>query len=555
MGTILIIFLLFSIGKGILDTRDSSINADVQKEINVNLVQTINNSPGVTWEASLNSMFIKRSEEELSNFIGVMNEQYAREDALAELKNMGNLDDEEEEEEADAEELPKAYSAAKEYPHCRSIRQIRDQGPCGGCWAMAAIEMLTDRLCIHYAKLGIKFNPVLSYRQMLLCGPGHGCHGGSVVRGIKWASEHGLVTGGEAGDKGTCLPGPFLSCSHHVQGTKAGCIDAKKVHMPACDKACASDMNQKYDFKEARAYPKSANYIKGEKKMMREIKKNGPIAVSFECGHDFFFYSKGIYKHVAGKKMGVHATRLIGWGETKDGQKYWIMTNSWNPEWGLNGVILFKRGENHMDIESSAVKANWGDLKKTLPKLKIVPMMKGADLSGKLQKHAEKEISSFDKPDWEDKRQNMAVENEEVREQATMGSRAISQDEQNKDESLIGKLLGRFMTSDQDFEEDVEEEVGDHGPEEATKSEEEISVDPFDTFFEREAEVGIANPVSILKPDNFWGSLLSFLSGFLVSCCLLGCCLRYFKNKTDADWIPAPGWFEGDTYNFDTMTE
>lgn len=542
MSPIIILLLLFSIGKGILDTRDSSIAVDVQQKINENLVQTVNNSPDVTWEASLNSMFITRSEEELANFIGVMNEKYDREDALADLKNVGNLDDEEEEE--DAEELPKAYNAAKEYPHCKSIRQIRDQGPCGGCWAMAAIEMLTDRLCIHYANLGIKFNPVLSYRQLLLCGPGHGCHGGSVYNGINWASKVGLVTGGEAGDKGTCLPGPFLSCSHHMQGTKAGCVDAKKVKMPACDKACASDMGQKYDFKQARVHPKRAGRISGEKKMMREIKKNGPISVSFRCGHDFFFYSKGIYKHVAGKKMGVHATRVIGWGETKDGQKYWIMTNSWNPEWGLNGVILFKRGENHMDIESGAVKAIWGDLKKTL---QMVPMMKGGDISGKLQKHTKKEISGFDKAEWKDKRQNIAVEREEAKEQK-------EKNEENA-ESLIAKLLRQFRTSYQDFEEDVEEEVGGHGPEEETKSEEEISVDPFDTFFEKEAEVGIAIPVSIVKPDNFWGSLLSFISGFLVSCCLLGCCLRYFKNKTDADWIPAPAWFEGDTYNFDTMTE
>ena len=60
------------------------------------------------------------------------------------------------------------------------------------CWAMAAIEALTDRLCIFYAKLGIKFNPVLSYRQMLLCAPGHVCHGGSGRRVTKFNSKAAL---------------------------------------------------------------------------------------------------------------------------------------------------------------------------------------------------------------------------------------------------------------------------------------------------------------------------------------------------------------------------
>lgn len=536
--------LLFHIGEGILDTDDSD-NPNMKNENEV-LVEDINSVPDLSWEASLNSMFFEKNEEELSSFIGVMNEKYAREDSLAHVKQLleeqvadeGNFED-------DDEEFPKQYSAAKEYPHCKSIRQIRDQGPCGGCWAMSAIEALTDRLCIWYAKLGIKFNPVLSYRQMLLCGPGHACHGGSVGKGIDWAKEVGLVTGGESGDEGTCLPGPFKTCAHHEKGSKASCVDAKYVKVPSCDTGCAADMNGEYDFKNTRAYPKGYKYAQGEKKMMKELMENGPLSVSFTCKHDFFFYNKGIYHHVKGDGMGVHATRIIGWGTAEDGLKYWIMTNSWNPEWGLNGVILFKKGEGktgHMDIEDGAIAPDWGEVTKTSDLMKLLTTMKGADISGdELQNHVTSELSEFDKADWDDKREDLAEQ---------------SSSKGNEKESMLKHVYNRLMSRGNDFEEEVEEELGNHGPD--NLDEEMVSVDPFNTYFEKEtelstkeSELSVTSPSDLMDSNNFWGGLLSFVTGFLVSCCILGCCLRYVKQKTDTNWIPSLGMFEGDTY----MTE
>ena len=38
---------------------------------------------------------------------------------------------------------------------------------------------------------------------------------------------------------------------------------------------------------------------------------------------------------------------LIGWGEETIGDKtvpYWIITNTWNSDWGESGVIRIKRG-------------------------------------------------------------------------------------------------------------------------------------------------------------------------------------------------------------------
>jgi len=35
--------------------------------------------------------------------------------------------------------------------------------------------------------------------------------------------------------------------------------------------------------------------------------------------------------------LGGHAIKILGWG-TEDGTPYWLVANSWNPDWGDKGV-------------------------------------------------------------------------------------------------------------------------------------------------------------------------------------------------------------------------
>jgi hypothetical protein len=34
--------------------------------------------------------------------------------------------------------------------------------------------------------------------------------------------------------------------------------------------------------------------------------------------------------------LGGHAIRILGWG-TENGTPYWLVANSWNPDWGNKG--------------------------------------------------------------------------------------------------------------------------------------------------------------------------------------------------------------------------
>lgn len=63
-----------------------------------------------------------------------------------------------------------------------------------------------------------------------------------------------------------------------------------------------------------------------------------------------FYVFTGVYKHVAGKELGGHAIRILGWG-VEDGTPYWLVANSWNTDWGNNGFFKILRGSDECGIE------------------------------------------------------------------------------------------------------------------------------------------------------------------------------------------------------------
>jgi hypothetical protein len=49
-----------------------------------------------------------------------------------------------------------------------------------------------------------------------------------------------------------------------------------------------------------------------------------------------------------------HAVVIVGWGTSDEGEKYWIVRNSWGDNWGNDkGYFKMKRGTNNCEIEEN----------------------------------------------------------------------------------------------------------------------------------------------------------------------------------------------------------
>lgn len=242
-------------------------------------------------------------------------------------------------------DLPDSYDLREAYPECETLREIRDQSKCGACWAFAAVETMSDRLCIHSKG---KLQTRVSAQHLLTCctSCGDGCFGGYPSETFAYWKRSGIPSGGLYGDTTTCKPYFLPPCDDHMHK----CEDYQDT--PKCEKTCQDSYPKTLD--EDKTYGVSSYSVRGEQNLMKELMENGPVEVAFSVYDDFGDYAGGVYQHVTGGYLGGHAVKLIGWGVTDDGVKYWLIANSWNPTWGENGYFRILRGVNECGIEGSA---------------------------------------------------------------------------------------------------------------------------------------------------------------------------------------------------------
>ncbi|KAA8533238.1 hypothetical protein F0562_033229 [Nyssa sinensis] len=79
-----------------------------------------------------------------------------------------------------------------------------------------------------------------------------------------------------------------------------------------------------------------------ENALMKAV-ANQPVSVAIDAGGSSLqFYSEGVFTGDCGTELD-HGVAIVGYGTTLDGTKYWIVKNSWGPEWGEEGYIRMQR--------------------------------------------------------------------------------------------------------------------------------------------------------------------------------------------------------------------
>ncbi|GAB6019818.1 hypothetical protein CHUAL_001359 [Chamberlinius hualienensis] len=241
--------------------------------------------------------------------------------------------------------IPASFDAREQWPNCPTIKEIRDQGSCGSCWAIAAVTAISDRICIHSNGQQI---PHLSAEELIsccrLCGS---CNGGSHNSAFLYYENVGFVTGGNFNTNEGCKPYSFPECEHHMNGTRPPCEDS--LPTPTCKEQCIPGYSKSYE--QDKVYGQFPYRIDCDiAKIQTEIMTNGPVVTKFILYEDFFQYKTGIYHYITGEELGFHTVKILGWG-TENGEDYWLVANSWNSDWGENGFLKFRRGTNECDLE------------------------------------------------------------------------------------------------------------------------------------------------------------------------------------------------------------
>ncbi|XP_055349506.1 cathepsin B-like cysteine proteinase 1 [Paramacrobiotus metropolitanus] len=261
-----------------------------------------------------------------------------------------------------ADAVPLCFDARDKWPKCQSIREIRDQGQCGTCWAVAAASVLSDRLCIASGQNDQTF---VSALHLAACSSPEqtGCDncnsGGNVVSAYQYTARYGYITGG---NKTGCEPYPMINRPIPLD-CPTTCTNPNHIPQNPADDLRMIHRKPGTDNEHAYWTHFQSGYFDDDisdtvKAMQMEIMTNGPVTAG-----DIILYTdwqdwnplQGAYRGPSedAEFFGYHAVRVIGWCTDQFNVPYWTIANSWGAGVGDGGVYWVERGKNVINVESA----------------------------------------------------------------------------------------------------------------------------------------------------------------------------------------------------------
>uniref|UniRef100_A0A671VH11 Cathepsin S n=1 Tax=Sparus aurata TaxID=8175 RepID=A0A671VH11_SPAAU len=191
------------------------------------------------------------------------------------------------------------------------VTKVKDQRPCGSCWAFSAVGALEGQLFKKTGKL-----VDLSPQNLIDCSFKYGnlgCKGGLMHNAFQYVIDN---------------QGIDSDASYPYTGRQASQCNYNPSYRAA---NCS-----RYDF-----LPEG-----DEGALKQALATIGPISVAIDATRPrFAFYRSGVYDDPSCTQKINHAVLAVGYG-TLNGQDYWLVKNSWGTSFGDQGYIRMARNKN-----------------------------------------------------------------------------------------------------------------------------------------------------------------------------------------------------------------
>ncbi|KAL5270734.1 hypothetical protein ACHWQZ_G001421 [Mnemiopsis leidyi] len=203
---------------------------------------------------------------------------------------------------------------SKDWREENAVTPVKNQGACGSCYSFSTTGALEGACAIKTGKL-----QSFSEQQIMDCSwqyGNNGCNGGMFDRAFYYIQQQG-----------------------GIDSEAAYAYTAKESH------TC------KYDPKSKAGQVTGFYYVKQEDEnaLQAVLALKGPVAIAINAGlRSFQFYSSGVYDDPTCDATLNHGVLAVGYGTDKDsGKDYFLVKNSWGPDWGLGGYIKMRRNSNN----------------------------------------------------------------------------------------------------------------------------------------------------------------------------------------------------------------
>ncbi|KAL4487488.1 hypothetical protein ABPG72_007008 [Tetrahymena utriculariae] len=235
------------------------------------------------------------------------------------------------------------------------LTQIKNQhNPqyCGGCWSFAVTSSLQDRIKILRNRTDIP-DVILSNQMVINCHLGGSCSTGGVsLITYYFLSQIGVV-------EDSCMPYQAKDQWLPVCNASQQCISCELPSAPISNTTDISSIcpaQTKYPYKKWKV--SKFGHIAGVKQMKSEIFSRGPISCTIDATDNLENnYQGGIYSEKLKVPIPNHYVSVVGWGQTLEGEDYWIVRNSWGTYWGEQGFFKLKMHEDNLGLEYGC---SWG---------------------------------------------------------------------------------------------------------------------------------------------------------------------------------------------------